>query len=107
MGADFNGSTGYLNCGNVLNGTANMAVCAWVRRDATGVRHEVVSKEDNAAPNGWELSILASNFASFGAFNGSYPEAVGTTSLAASTVYHICGVRDNTANLLRIYVVRH
>lgn len=102
MALTFDGASSYLNCGNVLQATTDMTASAWVRRSAVGVRHEIFSTEAGAA--GWEMSLLASNFAEFGVFNGGYPVAVSTTSFAAGTTYHVCGVRDSAAGLLRIYV---
>lgn len=102
MALTFDGASSYLNCGNVLDSTTNMTACAWVRRSVAGVRHEIFSKE--GAANGWELSVLDSNVAEFGVFNGGFPATTGTTNIAVGTTFHVCGVRDATAGLLRIYI---
>lgn len=101
------GSSGHLNCGDVLDGTTDMTVSAWMRRDAgaSTTRAELLSKEGSGTPTGWELSVTeTTTLAEFGCHNGGYVTVAGTTTLAIGTTYHLVGVRDSAAGLLRIYV---
>lgn len=102
MGLELDGSTGFLDCGDNLDGTADMTVSAWVRRNSTGARHEIFSKE--GVGDGWGLTVLASNLPEFGVFDGAFPVVDGSTVIAAGSIYHLCGVRDDSAGLLRMYV---
>ena len=107
MGIQFNGSTTYLDCGNVLNvtGSNDIAVGAWVVRGATGARHEIISKEGTGVATGWELSILASGVAEFGVFNGAtYPVAQSTTTFPAGTLRHVAGTYNDTTGQIQIWV---
>ena len=104
MAISFNGSTDFLNAGDVLDmatGTA-FTIMGWVVRGATGVRHEIFSKETGTT--GYELCIRETNFAEFGAFNGAFTVATGTTTIAAGTLFHICGVYDPSGGNLLLYV---
>lgn len=99
----FNGTTGYINLGNNFNATANFAVEAWVRPQAVGVRKDFVNKE--GTNNGWWLGMESTSRVSFAVGNGSTVHKVtGTTALVANTWYHVVGVRDSAAGLLRIYL---
>jgi hypothetical protein len=81
-----------------------MTVTAWVRRDSTGTRDEIISKEGSlGSGSGWEFSVLSSNVLEFGTFNGSYPVAAGATTISASTTYFVVGIRDGTTEH-RVYV---
>jgi hypothetical protein len=105
MALTFNGTSDYLTLGDVLDFSAGaaMTTMAWIRRSASGVRHEIISKEE-ANGSGWELSIDSTNNAEFGDFNGGWPVVRSTTTIATNTLYHICGVYDPAAVSLRIYV---
>lgn len=105
MGLQFNGTNNVLDAGDNLDLATggSMSVCAWVKRAAINVRHEVISKEPNGGSTGFEMACTSgTNKAQFGAFNGSFPVAEGTTTIAAGTVYHLCGTYDGTN--LRLYV---
>lgn len=92
--------------GNVLAGTRNMTVSAIFRHTSTGARQEIISKEGGTSV-GWQLAILGDDHAEIGVFNATdgYPYIEGTAALVTRTApYHIVGVRDDAASLLRIYV---
>jgi hypothetical protein len=106
MAFAFDGLTNYIDCGDNLDFGTGVAftAMAWVKRSATGVRHEILSKEPQAGGTGWELSIQVWDGAEFGNFNGSFPVVQSTTTLASNTLHHVCGVYDTTAALLRMYI---
>ena len=107
MAITFNGSSTFLNCGDVhdLTGSNSITVGCYVRRNATGVRHEIASKEGGASPTGWELSIQVSGVVQWGAFDGvGYPSLNSTTTIGTTTIHHVVGVYDDAAGQLRVYV---
>jgi hypothetical protein len=94
----------WVSCGDNHDTTNNMTVTAWIRRDSTGSRDEIISKESSLGSGlGWEFSVLGSNVLEFGTFNGSYPVAVGATTISANTTYFVVGIRDGTTEH-RVYV---
>ncbi len=99
----FNGTNAFINIGNNYNPTANFTVEAWVHPLAVGARRDFVSKE--GTNNGFWLGMETTSRVSFNVGNGTTNHKVtSTTALAINTWYHIVGVRDSAAGLLRIYV---
>jgi len=100
----FNGSTSYVDCGNVLDSTADMTMSCWLKLGSTGVFMDIASKEDTSVAQGWEFFVLYSGEPGFGVFNTTYAFVSALSTLTPGTVYHICGIRDSAASVLRIYI---
>lgn len=105
MARDFDGSSQYIDFGTIASPTANFFISAWVKLDAlAGNRMEIVSNETGAVGGG-ALYVTTGGKPRFGVFNGSnYPEVEGATTLSDSVWIHLLGVRDNTADELRVYI---
>lgn len=90
-----NGTSQYVNIGNVYNNTGNYTYEAWVYLPsaiATSAR-TVLAKR--SAAQGLALEVDTSQLATFSAYVGSTLfKASGTTSLATATWYHLVGVRS-------------
>lgn len=99
---DFDGSNDYVNCGNVLNATANMTVFAVVKPDGS-TRDEIISKESGST--GWTFtSLVTTRYIYFGVFVGSSNAVTGTTALSTTDWNFVAGVRSVKLNTLRVYV---
>lgn len=105
MARDFDGSSQYIDFGSIASPTADFFISAWVKPDPlVGNRMEIVSNETGSIGGG-ALYVTTSGKPRFGVFNGaSYPEVEGATTLTDGVWTHLLGVRDNTADELRIYI---
>ncbi|MCE3009486.1 MAG: Ig-like domain-containing protein [Proteobacteria bacterium] len=103
---NFNGTTGHFSMGNNFEGTNDFTVSAWIRpTSVTGVR-PIVSKMNTWSPfNGYSLELNGANlrFRLVNSANTTH-QAVGATTLAINTWYHVVGVRDSAAGRVRVYV---
>lgn len=99
----FNGTSGQITVGNYYNATNDFTVEVWVRPQAVAARKDFVNKE--GTNNGWWLGMETTSKVSFAVGNGSAVQKVtSNTALLVNTWYHVVGVRDSSAGLLRIYI---
>jgi hypothetical protein len=109
---DFNGSTDYLDGGNVLNLTNNFTVSAWVK-PGISANMSILSKRNNAFTQGYDLSINTLGKVVMRWMNGTLQTITSLTSLPnniwhnVAVIYngtnakmYIDGVLDSTVNLL-------
>lgn len=98
-------SSSYIKFGNNLafSGTSNFTLEAWVNR-GTDVAGRFISKYDEAVGNGYLFGLDASVGKLYcGRHNGSGGEFLtGTTTLSASTWYHVAMTYDGSN--MRLYV---
>lgn len=99
MAFRLNGTGQYISAGNVLNPTVEMTVSVWIRPNNQSGRMEIISKESGTT--GYEIHINDGTI-EWGVFQGNYQIVLSTTTLAANTWHHICGVRTSTQLLLYI-----
>lgn len=106
MSLIFNGTTDYINLGNVLPATSDMSICCWAKRNSSSDRMSFVAKV-NDAPVGYDLYVQSNGTMSWGSYNGIYYAfANSTTTMTIGNVYHIVGVRDSSSvdDRLKIYI---
>lgn len=96
-------SSQFIDLGNVYDASVDFSVGVWVTRNATGARHDLVSKEA-ASAEGYVLAILFSDVATFGVFNGGFPIVESVSTIGSGVTAHLLGVRDDAAGLLRMFV---
>jgi hypothetical protein len=95
----FDGTNDFVSINNnpTLNPTDQITICAWVKRDVTGVRHNVIAKHTLSSPfNGFHLLIDQANGAGFGLTVGSTWQQCGGGKINAATWYHLAGTFDGT-----------
>jgi len=98
----FDGSTGYVDMGNVAPGTDDMTLSAWIKVSSTGGNQEILSKE--SATSGYTMRV-ANKFISLGFWNGSQTNRVnGSINVADNSWHHIVGMRRSSNDTTRIYV---
>ncbi len=99
----FDGSTAYVSFGNVFEGTNDFTAEAWIFTTTTANTHTIVSKQ--SATRGYALDITTGK-PRFTVINsaGTSFSATSSTVLITSKWYHVAGVRDSAAGLIRLYV---
>ncbi len=106
----FNGSNNFVDVStNVLNTNGSFSVAGWVRLDSATGYHTALS-QDGSTVSGFYLQRrldtgkFAFTLPNADSTSAGGPVASSTTTPVIGTWYHLVGVRDTGANLLRIYV---
>jgi len=96
----FDGSTGYLDCGSgaSLNITSAITVSAWVKPTVLGSIMDIVTKSYQTSYRGYEFQIDSSKRLSFriNPTSSSYTYKYSTSLLSASVWQHVVAVYDLT-----------
>lgn len=89
-----------------ITSPASVTVEAWVRLDATGKLHFLVSSAQADFHDGFNLMVTASGQAAFTvALSPSINAAVvGTTALEVGTWYHVAGTYDADTDMLKVFL---
>ena len=95
--------TQYINFGDILQPVANFTVSCWFYNTDNSTYQVLFGREDQVGNRGWHLEIDGNQLGTFHADQGSVIVQT-TTTIALNTWYHIVGVRDATANQIRIYL---
>ncbi len=98
---DFNGTSDYLDGGNVLNLTNNFTVSAWVK-PGTSANMSILSKRNNAFTQGYDLSLNASGKLVMRWMNGTMQTITSVTSIP-NNIWHNVAVIYNGTNA-KIYI---
>ncbi len=93
---DFNGSTDYLDGGNVLNLNNSFTVSAWVKPGTTA-NMSILSKRNNAFTEGYDLSLNTSGKVVMRWMSGTLQTITSATSLP-NNVWHNVAVIYNGTN---------
>ena len=109
---DFNGTSDYLDGGDVLNLNSNFTVSAWIK-PAVSANMSIFSKRNTPYTQGYDLTINASGKLVMSWMNGSLRSITSNTTIPnniwhnVAVIYngttarlYIDGVLDNTATLL-------
>lgn len=110
LGADFNGTTGYIAVGNASGLLATGTVEAVVVFDTipTGSNRPVIWTNAFTSGNiiplalGLNIDLSNSGLMQVGYYNGAWEVATWPTSPSTGTVYHIVGTYDGTTLRLRV-----
>jgi hypothetical protein len=100
----FDGIDDYVevNDNATLDITDEITICAWVKRDVTGVRHNIVAKHTNTNPyNGFHLFIGPAGEVSFAATIGSWQNCTGG-NLDDMSWHHLAGTFSGIE--MRLYI---
>lgn len=103
-GIDLNGSSQYLNGGNVLNLTTGAwTFSAWIKVTTTGSFEFVGGKSESAGTSDWYMRVTNGNKAEIQFRNGaSSNQVVGAVTVADNTWHHVVGLRNGTNVLLYV-----
>lgn len=93
-------NTGTLNIGATSD---SYTVMSWAKTNSAGTKRRIINKENTKNP--YALAISAAEKGSFEIYDGTAnPSTTGTTNINTDSWFHVAGVRDTTADLLRIYI---
>lgn len=96
----FNGTTDYLDAGNVLDITNAYTLSAWIKRDGTGT---IMGKRPGGLFNsGWELLITGGGNLQFRFFNGIVRNTTSTVVIPTGIWHHVAVSYDGTN--VRMYI---
>lgn len=99
---DFNGSSDFLDAGNVLDLNTSFTVSAWVKRN--GSNQTILSKRNNPYTAGYDLSINAAGKAEMTWINGTKQSIVSSIIIPTKKWHNICVVYDNATSTAKLYI---
>jgi large repetitive protein len=103
---DFDGTNDYISIphhASLNMGTGNFTYEYWVNTSNSGVRYDIISKENENTQNDLSILINESNQAVFYTKGTTIEHSVSSTKTIPSGVWaHIAGVRDG--NVLKVYI---
>lgn len=103
-GVDLNGSSQYLNGGNVLNLTTGAwTFSAWIKVTTTGSYEFIGGRSESGFSSDWYMRVTNTNKAEIEFRNGASADLViGAVTVADNTWHHIVGLRNGTNVLLYV-----
>lgn len=104
-GLHFNGSTGYVNCGNssTFNFTSgDFSVSFWFKIDDTPTVWERPISRGAYNANGWDVQISPDRYLALFTYQSGVSQYTRTASLTAGVLYHAVISRDGAA--AKIYI---
>lgn len=103
----FDGSNDLVNLApGPIGGPTSVTVEAWTRLDVSGKLHVLVTDAESDFNDGFTLFISAADHVTLVVASSVYTKAsaTGTTSLEVGRWYHVAGVFDAGAGMLRVFV---
>jgi len=106
-GLDFDGVDDYIqvsNPGSFNFGTADFTITAWIRRGATGVLHDLVTKTASGTweDKGKQFILRSDDTLGFDAYGVGTVSSSGT--IGANTWYHVAVTYDNGTDSVKLYI---
>lgn len=103
-GVDLNGSSQYLNGGNVLNLTTGAwTFSAWIKVTTTGSFEFIGGRSESSTTSDWYMRVTNTDKAEIQFRNGaSSNQVIGSTTVADGNWHHIVGLRNGTNVLLYV-----